>query len=231
MNVKVLLSEFFHGDFEYSLNEKILDDYAFVIPEDEIIAYIRTIISIPYEEFLYFLISWQLPKIEAGDLTQSSSFSAAEIEMCEALLNEGNPGLEFLAIGKLFPQYCKKTESDYALRKYGENQVKTAKQLGLTFCYFNDWYLNCFGYVYHLLSDSEKQSLLARTILRDPLYGTMMKDLLFKDIKFNDYLIGLSDSTIKRRLPGIKRILRFAIKEARSNNIDLGTCIHVLPTK
>lgn len=220
--------DFFHGDYEYAMNEKILDDYSFDIPKREIIDYIKSIISIPYEDFLYFLISWDFPKIGPGDITQSSSFSAAEIEMCEVLIAEGNPGLDFLSIGKLFPQYCK-SQSDWALRKYGENQVKTSKQLGLTFCYFNNWYLNCFGYVYPELSDLDKNSFIARIILRDPLYGAIMKALIYRDITFNEFLIGLSGSTISRRLPGIKRILHYAIREAKNNGITLGNAIHILP--
>jgi hypothetical protein len=220
--------EFFYGDVETTINNAILDDIDYVVPKNRILSYVNKLLAIPYSEYLYSLISWELTKIESGDLTQSSCFSAAEIEMCQALLSFDNLGFTFEEIGQLFPQYCKKN-SLYALRKYGENQVKTSKQLGLTYQYYGKWYLNCLGYIYEDLSEENRRLLLARTILRDSLYGSMMRDLIFNDIALEDYLIGLSKSTIARRATGILRILGLGIEAAERENIPLHKCYYTKP--
>lgn len=208
----------------------MLDDYSYNIPLPMLRNYIKDIIEIPYEEFLYFIISWNYPPIATEDMTQSSSFSAAEIEMCDILSENDNPGYSFEEIGSLFPQYCK-SNTEYALRKYGENQIKTSKQLGLVFLNYSSWYLSCFGYVYKELNDSERAAFLARSILRDPFYGTIIRDVISNDVTINKYLVGLSPSTIQRRSSGILRILRFALNAAKKEGIELHQIYRILPSK
>ncbi len=192
--------------------------------------YIQEILTIPYEEFLYFIISWNYPDITTEDMTQSSSFSAAEIEMCNILSENGNPGYSFEEIGKLFSRYCK-SQTEYALRKYGENQIKTSKQLGLAFLYYSSWYLSCFGYVYRELSESDREAFIARSILRDAFYGTIVRDLITHNVIINNYLKRLSPTTIHRRSPGIMRILKFALNAAKKEGIYLHQIIKILPSQ
>lgn len=224
------IESFFYRSLENQVNDKMLDDYSYNIPLPMLRNYIRDIISIPYEEFLYFIISWDYPSITTEDMTQSSSFSAAEIEMCNLLIENDNPGYSFEEIGRLFPQYCK-SQTEYALRKYGENQIKTSKQLGLVFQYYSSWYLSCFGYVYAEFDDQDRAAFIARSILRDSFYGTILRDLLTHDITINNYLKGLSPSTVHRRCPGIMRILKFAINAAKNEKISLHKIIKILPPK
>lgn len=228
MNRDALITDFFFGDEEHIINEKILDDIDYIVPKVHILSYIRNLISIPYSEFLYKLISWNLPPLTPENITQTSTFSAAEIEMCHVLIENNNLGFTNIEIGQLFPQYCK-TLTPSALRKYGENQAKTSQQLGLTFLFYGKWYLNCFGYVYEDLSEEERLDLLARTILRDPLYGSMMKDLLEKDIYLTDYMLDLSRATICRRAQSIVRILNIGINCALKEGIDLNICHYEKP--
>lgn len=224
------IEAFFYRSLENRVNEKMLDDYSYNIPLSLLRNYIKGIIQIPFEEFLYFIISWDYPAITTEDMTQSSSFSAAEIEMCNVIIHNDNPGYSFEQIGALFPQYCK-SQTPYALKKYGENQIKTSKQLGLAFSYYNSWYLSCIGYIYIELTESERQAFLARSILRDPFYGTIVRDLISNDVTLNNYLKNLSPSTIQRRSPGIIRILRFAVNAAKNENIPLHNLIRILPPK
>lgn len=224
------IESFFYRSLENQVNDKMLDDYSYNIPLPMLRNYIYEIISIPYEEFLYFIISWDYPSITTEDMTQSSSFSAAEIEMCNIFIENDNPGYSFEEIGRLFPQYCK-SQTEYALRKYGENQIKTSKQLGLVFQYYNSWYLSCFGYVYKELDDEDRAAFIARSILRDSFYGTIIRDILTCDVTINNYLQGLSPSTVHRRSSGIMRILRFAINAANKEKITLHKIIKILPPK
>lgn len=224
------IESFFYRSLENEVNEKMLDDFSYNIPLTLLRNYIKSLLEIPFEEFLYFIISWDYPQITTEDMTQSSSFSAAEIEMCNLFIENDNPGYSFEEIGRLFPHYCK-SQTEYALRKYGENQIKTSKQLGLAFPYYSSWYLSCFGYIYIELSQSERDAFIARSILRDPFYGTIIRDLISSDITINNYLRGLSDKTIHRRTPGILRILKFAITAAKSENINLHQVFRIIPPK
>lgn len=230
MSNQIDIESFFYRSLENQVNEKMLDDYSYNIPMPLLRNYIKNIIEIPYEEFIYFIISWGYPLITTEDMTQSSSFSASEIEMCNILCDNDNPGYSFEEIGRLFPHYCK-AQTEYALRKYGENQIKTSKQLGLVFQYYSSWYLSCFGYVYKELNEADRASFLARSILRDPFYGTIVRDLISNDVTINRYLKGLSPSTIHRRSPGITRILKFAINAAKEEGIELHQVIKILPSK
>ena len=230
MTNQQLIETFFYRTLEKEVNEAMLDDIFYVIPKNRLATYIHKLIEIPYEEFLYFIISWNYQPITTEDMTQSSSFSAAEIEMCNTLIATDNPGYDFEGIGRLFPQYCK-SQTDYALRKYGENQIKTSRQLGLTFSSYSFWYLSCFGYVYVDLTENERKAFLARSILRDNFYGTIIKDLITGSITINNYLKPLSEATIQRRSSGIMRILRIAFNAAKAEGIKLHDVIRILPHK
>lgn len=220
MTDQELIEIFFYRSFEEDVNDKMLDDYSYVLPMDRIREYVNKLLAIPYSDFLYFIISWDFPPIGTDNHTQCSCFTAAEIEMCHVIIENGNPGYDFIEIGNLFPQYCT-TKTVQALRKYGENQIKTAKQLGLAFCYYNSWYLNCLAYVYAELDEKGRRAFLARTLLRDALYGTMMKDLISSDIILNNYMKELSPSTVRRRKGCIIKILKIAIRAAREEGIEL----------
>ncbi len=230
MNNQGKIESFFYRSLENQVNDKMLDDYSYNIPISMLKKYVKSIIDIPYEEFLYFIISWDYPPISTEDMTQSSSFSASEIEMCSILSDNDNPGYSFEEIGRLFPHYCK-SQTEYALRKYGENQIKTSKQLGLVFQYYSSWYLSCFGYVYKELNEDDKSAFIARSILRDPFYGTIIRDILTRDVTINNYLQGLSPSTIHRRSPGIMRILKYALNAAKKEHIELHHIVKILPPK
>ena len=221
MNNNDVIEAFFSRAFEDTHNDRLLDNRWYVVPVDRVIAYIRQLLAIPYEEFLYYLIDYDLPQITSKDVTQLSSLNAATVLMCERMLEEDNAGFGYNDVGGLFPELCT-SQTPQALKKYGENQVKTSKQLGLTFEAFGLWYLDVLGYAYNRLSDEEKSSLLARTILRDPLYGRIVKSLIEGDANLMDFLPGLKETTINRRASGIGQILDFAIRESQKSTFPLG---------
>lgn len=230
MNSDEIVELFFSRAFEEMWNEKVLDDKFFVVPTNRILDYIQKVLSVPYAEYLYYLIDYNLPEVLPSHMTQFSCFSACEIEMCENLIAEDNPGFDFADIGLLFGQYCKSNKA-CALKKYGENQVKTSRQLGLTYEYCGLWYLDCIGYAYPNLNVGERKSLLARTILRDPLYGRIVRDLLSGNTNLSNYLAVLKESTILRRGSGITKILNIAIAEAERCGIVLGKYEYIKPER
>lgn len=209
---------FMTRSFEKSVDYYMLSDKNYVVPKQKVKDYIDKVLAIPYYEFIEY-IKENKGVIEDDQLTQSSNFAACSSEMCIAMESQGNPGLKFVEIGQLFPQYVK-VKNDTAFRKYGENQVKTSSQLGLTFEYYNCWYLTCMGYIYNDLTVQQKKSLLARTVLRIPLYQSIITEILDKDVNLTDYMQSLSDSTKGRRSGSILRMINLCLDECRKEGIS-----------
>ena len=221
MGINESIELFFSQSYEKDIDKLIRDDRNFVIPYEQLLNYVNSIISIPYKEFIGYLLSHPLKKnIEAKDITQSSSFSACEIEMCNALLSVDNPGLNFVEIGKLFPQYISHP-NESAYRKYGENQIKTSAHLGLVYEYYKYWYLSCLGYIYPRLSETVRMKLLARTILRAPLYYRMMVDLYYQSIESTKYMNTLSRATQQRREGSVCRLMEICLDECKRSGVHM----------
>lgn len=231
MNNYDLIKFFFSQENEKMINEKILDDVDYIVPKDRILEYINKVIDIPYADFITYLKdSPSNHQIDSSHITQCSSFTACESYLCKALIEENNLGFDCAEIGILLSEFISSNKS-CALRKYGENQIKTASQLGLVFEYYNHWYLSCLGYVYLDLNQERRTSLLARTLLRDPLYAQIVKDITQRDIHLKSYMGFLSISTINRRIPSVWKLLSICLSECDkyhilyNNTLDVeGTC-------
>lgn len=225
------ITRFITRSFEKSVDYYMLADKNYVIPKQKVHDYIDRVISIPYSEFIEY-VKDNKGIIKDDQLTQSSNFAACSSEMCSALESKNNPGLRYVDIGQLFPQYIKQL-NETAFRKYGENQVKTSTQLGLTFEYYDYWYLTCIGYVYNELNQQQK-ALLARTILRIPLYQDLLLRLLNGDVFLTDYMKQIAPSTQGRRAGSIMRLLDLCLEECRHEGIkyyDLYYPVYVAKTK
>ena len=223
MTNKEAIEVFFSREVEKMYDGYILDDKNYIVPQDALDNYIKTVLSVPYCEFIDHLRDhYSEFKISSKNVTQCSSFSACEEEMCITLMKEHNPGLTFLEIGRLFPDYVS-SKADPAYIKFGENQIKTAAQLGLAFEYFDVWFLSCLGYVYSGLSDETKKSLLARTLLRDPLYGKIMVDLCNSDIYLLSYMGTVKSAQTKsRRYRNVEKLLSICTDECKREGIQIG---------
>lgn len=223
---KEVIELFFSRNLEEMYNEYILDDKDYVVPKGALDHYVNTILSVPYSEFIsYIKENRTYLKIESKNITQCSSFEACEIEMCNALLNDGNKGLGYVEIGKLFPNYVN-TDNKVSFQKFGENQIKTAAQLGLVFEYYDSWYLSCLGYIYPDLTEDIKHSLLARTLLRDALYAKITADLTEGDVCLLSYMTSIPSSTTKQRRYGNVAILEnICIQECVKGNITIGKIV------
>ena len=226
------IARFMTRSFEKSVDYYVLADKNYVVPRQKVHDYIGRVLSIPYSEFIDY-VKDNKGAIEDDQLTQSSNFAACSTEMCAAIESKGNPGMRFLDIGQLFPQYIKQ-QNVTAFRKYGENQIKTSAQLGLTFEYYDYWYLSCVGYVFNELDRQQQRSLLARTVLRIPLYQDLVLRLLKDSVFLTDYMKQIAPSTQGRRAGSIMKLLDICLKECKSEGIryhDLYYPVYVSNTK
>lgn len=214
---KDIITRFMTRSFEKSVDYCMLSDKNYAVPKHKVLQYIDSVLCIPYSEFIDY-VKENKGTIEDNQLTQSSNFAACSSEMCTAIESQGNPGMRFVDIGQLFPQYIKQ-QNEAAFRKYGENQVKTSAQLGLTFQYYDLWYLTCVGYIYNDLDKQQQDSLLARTILRTPLYHHVIIRLLEEVVDLSDYMHSLSNSTKGRRVGSILKMINICLAECRREEI------------
>ena len=206
------ISLFMTRSLEKDVDELIIADKNFVVPKDKMHEYVERALSIPYCKYIEYIRN-NKGIVTDDQLTQSSAFDSCTSEMCKALDWQGNPGLGFVDIGKLFPQKVR-VKNEGAFRKYGENQVKTSAQLGLTFEYYGSWFLTCVGYIYNELDTQQQKSLLARTILRVPLYQTILDEIQENDVDLTKYMIALSGKKESATTPCSIR----TIKQARNNS-------------
>lgn len=209
---------FMTRSLERDVDELMLADKNFVVPKEKIHEYVDKALAIPYSEYIDYIRN-NKGIVTDEQLTQSSAFDSCSSEMCKALDWQGNPGLSFVEIGQLFPQKVR-VKNEGAFRKYGENQVKTSTQLGLTFEYYGRWFLTCVGYIYNELNPQQQKSLLARTVLRVPLYQTIMDNILEKDVDLTEYMSSLSDSTKGRRSGSILKMTNLCLDECRREGIS-----------
>lgn len=209
---------FITRSIEKDVDNLMLSDKNYVVPKNMILEYVERALSIPYAQYIDYV---QIHKGSVNDdqLTQSSSFAACTNDMCRALEWQGNPGMSYVDIGQLFPQYVK-AKNEGAFRKYGENQIKTSTQLGLTFEYYGYWYLTCIGYIYNELKQEQQKSLLARSILRIPLYQAILTEIVEVDVDMTNYMHSLSDSTKGRRSGSILRMINICLDECRKEGIE-----------
>lgn len=209
---------FMTRSLEKDVDELILADKNYVVPREKVHEYVKRAVSIPYVEYIDYIRS-NKGLVTDEQLTQSSAFDSCSSEMCKAMDWQGNPGLNFVEIGQLFPQKVR-VKNEGAFRKYGENQIKTSTQLGLTFEYYGRWFLTCVGYIYNELEPHIQKSLLARTIIRIPLYQAILIEILDNDVDLTEYMRSLSNSTIGRRSGSILKMINLCLDECRKEDVS-----------
>lgn len=211
---------FFSKRYENELSMKMLE-LGFVFPEEEVLSYIQQIVEMPYKEYLYFVRdNVMLSRITTQNIPQFSSIEDGTSRLCEKMKALGDTGFTMKFIGKVLLDDGKERK-DCALSKYGENHLKFARLLGLTHEYYGPWYLTPLGYCFSQLKEETKSALLARTVLRDPLFYKMISDSSNGVVNITSYLDILSLSTKKRRMPNVLSLLRLIQNQCRKENIKI----------
>lgn len=220
-----LIDLFYNRTYEKFVNKQILDDKNFIVPRQQLKNYVHELVNIPYIDFINYIKQKGIEgEIGASDITQFSSFSSSEIEMCNALIWANNPGCQYVDIGRFFP-YNTIGRSDSAYRRYGENHIKAATQLGLTFEYYSYWYLSCLGYIYPDLDEKVQKQLLARTIIRNRLYQRLLIDLMDHDVNPKSYIISNSDYYNKRCISSTYIFLDICLNICRKEGVKIHNLI------
>ena len=221
MDKSEFIELFYNRTYEKFVNKQILDDKNFIVPRQQLKNYVHELVNIPYIDFINYIKQNQIEgEIKASDVTRFTSFSACEIEMCNALIWANNPGCQYIDIGRFFPDDTIE-RSDGAYRRYGESHIKAATQLGLAFEYYGYWYLSCIGYIYPDLDREVRKQLLARTIIRNRLYQQLLIDILDHDVNPKGYIIRHSGYHFKRCLTSTYFFLEICLNICRKENVKI----------
>lgn len=144
--------------------------------------------------------------LEAKDIPQFSNFETCYYRVPHDLEASGLESVSFDKMGFFLRDNGPRKEG--ADKKYGENQAKTSAMLGLCTVSRKDGIrLSDFGHAFNKLTAEEKESLKGKLCLYIPMMQNFFlqgenPETLHKDISI------LSESTIKRRLPNVKYIVR-----------------------
>ncbi len=162
--------------------------------------YVNAILKVPYKSFLDYIRANDYDIcLLSSDVPQFSSIDSATSKICTLLKSQrSDHGCSFTEIGKLLLD--EKTRSEYALKKYGENHVKIAVDLGLCRKEGSKFYLSALGFIYADLSEDSKHRLLSRLVLRHKLVFRVIHKILNNQFVYiTDEIAFLSKSTIERR--------------------------------
>jgi RNA polymerase primary sigma factor len=225
MNSGELIELFYNRTYEKFVNKQILDDKNYIVPRQQLINYVHELVNIPFIDYIdYIKQNENDRRLNPQDITQFSSFSSCELEMCKALLWANNPGCKYIDIGRLFPNKLF-SRSESAYWRYGEIHIKASRQLGLTFEYYNYWYLGCLGYIYPELEKSLRLQLLARTITRNRLYQQILIDIMEHDVNPEEYINIFPNFNFKRCKRSVYYFLNICLDICRKEGIKVHNLI------
>lgn len=219
MTNKEWIELFFSESFEKQINDLILEDIDFLIPRESILNYVLHVIDIPYNEYLDFVSNLQLNLYDKFDIPYFEHYAYCESDLIEYILSQDNKGCTDEEIGIYFA--CKEWHIKGSTAYYGSKHLYSAKILGLVYEYYNHWYLNCIGYIYGTLSTRQRNSLLARTILRSPFFRNLFSNLKTHVVYFENYMKMFSDRFVKMHLKPMMFFSDICVKEAHECNIVL----------
>lgn len=214
------IEDFFRKQFEEESNNVLLETpilYSFKTMK----SYVEQLAEICIEDYILYAEKHPSPhSITTKDITQLSNIYDCTIGMCN-IMKDNNSGMSLTKIAEeLHGSKVYKT-NPVALTKYGENQVKTACQLGLTLFRNGLWYLTAVGKVFLDLSDNDQNKYLSICLLRDPFYSRVLCSMYRQETKLIDYMSILSESTQKRRFSSCMKMISFFIQQCEMESIRI----------
>lgn len=156
------------------------------------------------------------------DISQFSDLGKA-IETVPEILEFYPQGISYSDLGKKLIG-----DREYeACRKYGENHARTASVMNLARLSEKQPKLVFPTTLGHFLVDyqiKEKKALLRALLLRNPFLHNMVSVTITGSRTYRNLVVGLSDTTARRRRQSIKQLMTFIFSgtemESRLENID-----------
>lgn len=218
--MKITIDRFFSRRFEEE-SDKILLDFPQFFSKKVMKKYVELLAEIGLEDYItYSETHPHANSITTKDITQLSSIADCTIGMC-SIWDEENDGKTLIQIAEALHGDRKYKENPVALTKYGENQVKTACQLGLTIFRNNLWYLSSVGKVFLSLADDVKYKFFSICMLRDPFYSRVFCNMYKRETNLLDFMSILSESTQRRRVSSCMRLINIFVQQCKAESINI----------
>lgn len=218
--MKYTLDVFFSRRFEEE-SDKILLDTPHFFSRKVMKEYVEQLAGIGLEEYIVYAETHPNSNcITTKDITQLSSIADCTIDMC-SVWNEDNDGKTLIQIAEALHGDRKYKDNHVALTKYGENQVKTACQLGLTVLRDDLWHLSSVGSVFLTLADDVKYKFFSICMLRDPFYSRVICNMYRRETNLLDYMSILSESTQRRRASSCMRLINIFVQQCKAESINI----------
>lgn len=212
---------FFSKKFEVESTNILLNDPSF-FSLDLVEDYMNFLMNIDLKDYLQYMIQHPIQQeITTKDITQLSNIDDCTTNMCYIMASCGNKGLTLTEIATALHADNNYKDNTIALTKYGENQAKTAQQLGLVTFYKDLWYLTAVGRTFPVLTKDIQDKFLAVNLLRDPFYSRVISSMITKDTNIRDYMSILSESTQKRRISSCNKVLSFFKNQCNIEDVKL----------
>lgn len=143
-------------------------------------------------------------EIGTADIPQFSDFDMCAYRTPYLVLASGQTDISFTQMGFMLLRSPKK---EGAYFKYGENQAKTAAQMGL--CYVKRGKINAsyLGLAFCRLSNEEQKELLPKLILFVPIVQNYFVAGRSQEL-IDSYFSALSESTQKRRIGNVRTLIQ-----------------------
>lgn len=149
--------------------------------------------------------------IDKSDIPQFSDLNKAFYNVPYGLVYSGIDGVGYAQMGYILREDKRKEVAD---RKYGENQMKTAEQLGLCKIVKYKAYPTMLGRILVVLSENERQNLLPKLCLYIPFVQNYY--LSGEDEDYLNKQLGiLSQSTCNRRRPNVNMLIQIINKATK----------------
>jgi len=200
---------FFFKDCHKCENNNTVHHYLIQISELSIVEIIKYIIRKNENQLV----------LKAKDIVQFSDFNNSTLNLCKHLKYSGNKGYTFEEAGAYLLDRNRKM---LALKKYGENQSKTAESIGLvkiTETRPRKIFISYVGSEILNFDNNLKKKILVRLLFRIKLIQHIIRKASTEKIIVSDIISFLSPSTVTRRMTSIRTILDY-IKKNSEVNLD-----------
>lgn len=213
---------FFSKSYENQINDLVLEDVFYEIPRESLMNYVLTIINIPYDEFLdYIDENNNVAELQTSDIPYQDSIQLCTDAVTNYLLSVDNCGVTATEFGG----YCHNTASaelrDMRVKSLGARNLRSAEMLGLVFCYYDHWYLNCIGYLVDELTCNERNAFFARALLRTEFFSFFVPKLYKESILLQSFFSATRESHVNRYINKVSELLDYIILEAANCNIKI----------
>ena len=218
------LDLFFYRAFENGINSQIMEDWDYEVPSESLLNYVHNLIAIPYKDFIDRIVKRDdSPILQNADVPKHINIEDCQCNLIKFLTEELDRGITTLEVGEIFNETF--SQNDAGKKQYGRYHLVSSSIQGFVYEYYGKWYLNCLSYVFLDLTSEQQTALIARLLLRSPLYAKLVKDAIDGNVRLAKYFPNFEEGFVFRYLSPTQELYQYCQDAASCENIFLGNII------